>query len=163
MGITADQLKDINIILQNKKDALTQNNYNSISSPWTITSYQNAATSYLNSMVYTTDRTYLWSSYKNMEQGPQLQSTVNNLLAIATAYATTPYKNYTNIHFQNATTLDVLSQALDFVFTTYYKADLAKLLLHYLEQLKTGGSGKQVFQTFQGTQLFQFKTVSLQN
>ncbi|CAL6066391.1 polysaccharide_lyase 8 family protein [Hexamita inflata] len=127
MGITADQLKDINIILQNKRDALTQNNYNSISSPWTITSYQNAATSYLNSMVYTTDRTYLWPSYKNMEQGPQLQSTVNNLLAIAIAYATTPYKNYTNIHFQNATTLDVLSQALDFVFTTYYKADLVKL------------------------------------
>ncbi|CAL6069323.1 polysaccharide_lyase 8 family protein [Hexamita inflata] len=126
LSITSDQLKDINMILQNKKNTLTQNNYNSVS-PWIITSQQNKATAQIDSLIKTSDRTYLWQSYQNMEQGPQLKSTVNNLLVIATAYATTPYKNYTNIHYKNMTTLEIITQALDLILTSYYRADLTKL------------------------------------
>ncbi|CAL6096622.1 polysaccharide_lyase 8 family protein [Hexamita inflata] len=122
--ITPDQSKDMALILQNKYDSLTENNYNSISNPWAITSRQKQATTVLNSMIKTTDRKYLWDSWKNIEQGTQLLSTVSNLQTIALAFATTPCDKFPNIHYQNSTTLDTLTVAVDFVLTNYYKADL---------------------------------------
>ncbi|CAL6038334.1 N-terminal alpha-helical [Hexamita inflata] len=158
--LTPDQSKDMALILQNKLDSLTENNYNSISNPWAITSRQNQATAVLNSMIKTVDRKYLWDSWKNIEQGTQLLSTVSNLQTIALAFAITPCDKFPNIHYQNTTTLDTLTGAVDFVLTNYYKADLAVIAPPYLVLvIKIGGNGKLEYQTLQITQLFCFKKI----
>ncbi|CAL6060083.1 S-layer_homology domain-containing protein [Hexamita inflata] len=121
--ITPDQNKDVTLILQNKQESLTENYYNSINNPGASTYRQNKASTFLNSLIKTVDRTYLWDSYKNIEQGTQLMATVSNIYFIALAYATTPNDKFPNIHYQNTTTLDILSAALDHILSNYYKAD----------------------------------------
>ncbi|CAL5999092.1 polysaccharide_lyase 8 family protein [Hexamita inflata] len=119
--------QDINMILQNKQDQLTDNNYNSILYPWYITYKQNAATQLINTMQLTSNRTYLWDNLKRIDQDTQLEWTMSNLQQIAVAYAVKPYNNYTNIHYQNITTFQILTDAIDFVLSNFYRADLEQL------------------------------------
>ncbi|CAL6063518.1 S-layer_homology domain-containing protein [Hexamita inflata] len=122
-----EQMQDINIILQNKQDSLTENIYSKINYKQAITIRQNRATQQINDMNTANDRTYLWSSYQQLQQGPQLLQTVKNIQVIATAYAVTPFENYTNLHYKNITTLNIVQSALDFILQNFYKADLIKL------------------------------------
>ncbi|CAL6067652.1 polysaccharide_lyase 8 family protein [Hexamita inflata] len=135
---------DIKKIIQNKKDLLTQNKLNSLVCPDFITNNANAASYLLSIMITKTDRSYLWESWKRIDQGPQLQSTLESLYQIALAYAIEPFNNYTNPHYKNAQTLSAITNALDLILTRYYTSSLKYLHL-YLVQLKIGGSGKLVF------------------
>ncbi|CAL6116959.1 polysaccharide_lyase 8 family protein [Hexamita inflata] len=118
---------DISQILLNKQNVLTENIYSKISYKQAITIRQNKATQLINEMNTTNERTYLWSSQPLLQQGPQLLETVKNIQVIATAYAVTPFENYTNLHYKNLTTLNIVQSALDFILQNYYKADLIKL------------------------------------
>ncbi|CAL6083099.1 polysaccharide_lyase 8 family protein [Hexamita inflata] len=134
LSITQQQIQDMDQIIRNKQELMTENKLNVVSNPWAIPSRQDKATSLINSMIRTNGRTYLWNQWKNIEQGAQLLQTVNCLQQIATAYAIIPYYNttskddYPNIHYKNITTLNIITSALDYIFTTYYKADLVTVL-----------------------------------
>ncbi|CAL6014804.1 N-terminal alpha-helical [Hexamita inflata] len=75
-------------------------------------------------MQLTSNRTYLWDNLKRVDQDTQLEWTMSNLQQIAVAYAVKPYNNYTNIHYQNITTFAILTDAIDFVLSNFYRADL---------------------------------------
>ncbi|CAL6029759.1 polysaccharide_lyase 8 family protein [Hexamita inflata] len=78
-------------------------------------------------MQLTSNRTYLWDNLKRIDQDTQLEWTMSNLQQIAVAYAVKPYNNYTNIHYQNITTFQILTDAIDFVLSNFYRADLEQL------------------------------------
>ncbi|CAL6055174.1 Glycosaminoglycan_polysaccharide lyase [Hexamita inflata] len=122
--ITDAYTDDVKKILQNKKDMLTQNKYNSLVCPDYITNNANAANYYISNMITNPDRSYLWDDWKRIDQGPQLQSTLENLYQIAIAYAIEPFENYTNPHYKNIYTLNIITDALDLILTRYYKASL---------------------------------------
>ncbi|CAL6076116.1 Conserved_hypothetical protein [Hexamita inflata] len=97
---------------------------------------QKVAEKHLSVMLLNDDRPYLFADYPNLNQGEEIQATISKILGIALAYVTPPLPKSPNKHYNNATTLDILINALNFVVDKQYK------LLDYIPP-RLNNKGKQ--------------------